>query len=156
MEPTIIERESELAIGLAISFCPGTSSDIATLWRSFNQRKDEIPHAKASYSLGVVLSQHSSIEQKSDRDMIYVASLPVMLVQQIPADMISLELPAGRYAVFTHSAPIGDIQKTLTYIWQEWPGIKDARTDAPCFELYDDRFDAITGTGEVEIFVALK
>jgi AraC family transcriptional regulator len=59
--------------------------------------------------------------------------------------------------VFTHADHISTIRRTVNTIWNRWlpqSGMKVA--DAPNFERYDERFDASTGVGGLEIWVPVK
>jgi AraC family transcriptional regulator len=61
-----------------------------------------------------------------------------------------------RYAVFTHEGPIESIRATWNAAMNEWlpkSGFKSANT--PDFERYDERFDAETGSGIVEIWLGI-
>ena len=70
--------------------------------------------------------------------------------------MDDVSIPAGRYAVFTHSGHISDLPKTVYTIWNK--SLPDAglnTREAPDFELYDCRFDPLTGRGDVEIWIPI-
>ena len=74
----------------------------------------------------------------------------------LPDGMTAVDIPAGRYAVFTHSGNIADFPTTVHAVWN---GGLDAagvsHRPAPDFELYDDRFDPRTGDGDVEIWIPI-
>ena len=56
-----------------------------------------------------------------------------------------------------HDGHISDISKTIYTIWNKAlsdEGLEPAET--PDFELYDQRFDAATGRGTVEIWIPVK
>ena len=68
-----------------------------------------------------------------------------------------VDIPASRYAVFTHSGHISDFPKTVYTIWNKYlpdAGLEPAGT--PDFELYDRRFDPDTGRGDVEIWIPIS
>ena len=71
-----------------------------------------------------------------------------------PDGMESLDVPAGQYAVFTHSGHIADLPKTIYTIWNKTLGEAGLKPRAaPEFELYDKRFDPETGRGIVEVWI---
>jgi AraC family transcriptional regulator len=58
--------------------------------------------------------------------------------------------------VFTHSAHISTIRRTVNTIWNHWlpaSGMKAA--DAPNFEHYE-KFDSSTGNGGLEIWIPVR
>ena len=66
----------------------------------------------------------------------------------------AVDIPASRYAVFKHVGHISDFNKTVYTVWNKGlpdAGLTPAKT--PDFELYDDRFDARTCMGTVEIWI---
>lgn len=55
---------------------------------------------------------------------------------------------------FSHKGPISKLGETVNYIWGIWiPQSGCKLVDAPDFELYDDRFNPETMSGEFEIYV---
>jgi AraC family transcriptional regulator len=65
-------------------------------------------------------------------------------------------VPAARYAVFLHEGNVATIQRTWQEILSVWlPASGMQSNNTPDFELYDDRFDAKTGDGGVEIWLAV-
>ncbi len=156
MEPKIIKRGPELAIGMGASFVPGATEDIGKLWGEFVKRRDEIKHCKP-YDLGVCMGNHPTITKAPGDSFIYVSACAVEKVDSVPAGMVLCEIPEATYALFTHKGPIANIKHTVDYIWGTWiheSGYKLLET--PDFELYDDRFCPETGSGEVDIYVPIE
>jgi AraC family transcriptional regulator len=70
--------------------------------------------------------------------------------------MVALALPARSYAVFTHAGHISRLHETVKQIWGVWLPASSLRyAHQPDFELYDDRFDPLSGEGEVDIYVPI-
>jgi AraC family transcriptional regulator len=156
MQPTIVTRPGEAAIGMGDSFIQGQSVEISELWMRFVPRMHEIKHRR-SYDLGLCMSVHPQIQMKAGDKFVYVAAVPVEKVDEIPEGMVLCEIPEATYARFTHKGPILDIKHTVEYIWGTWvPQSGYELRDTPDFELYDERFDPKTGTGEVDIYVPIK
>ena len=86
----------------------------------------------------------------------YLTGVEVKDFAAVPAEFSRLQIPAQRYAVFTHKDHISAIRRTWFSIWNK--GLPDAGLEAtggPEFERYDERFDGRSGTGEVEIWIPI-
>ncbi len=156
MQPKIVKRDRELAIGIGDSFIQGQSEEIGALWGRFVLRMHEIQNRK-EYDLGVCTSKHPTIVKKEGDTFIYVAAVAVENADHVPQGMVVCDIPAATFAVFTHKGPILNIKHTCEYIWGTWlPESGYELNDIPDFELYDSRFDPQTGSGEVDIYVPIK
>jgi AraC family transcriptional regulator len=156
MQPKFVTRGPELAIGMAGSFAQGDTERISALWQDFVKRMPAIKHQKP-YSLGVCMSNHPDVVKTSGDTFVYVAALPVTQVNDLPDGMVICDIPEATYALFTHKGAIADIKHTVEYIWGTWvPESGCQLLDSPDFELYDERFDPQSGTGEVDIYVPVK
>jgi AraC family transcriptional regulator len=76
----------------------------------------------------------------------------------LPGDLSQISIPAHRFAVFTHSGDVSTLHDTIDQIWRRWlpESGHEAEPGAAFFERYGDDFDPRTGTGNVEIWVAVK
>lgn len=157
MEPKIITREEEFAIGMGGSFTPKSTNEIHTLWTKFMPRSKDILNKKNDYvTLGICAKNHPKITKDSNECIVYIAAFPVNSIDQIPKGMVSCTLAAGRYAVFTHKGHLRNLPETLNYIWGTWmPSAQYEFRDEPDFELYDERFDPEKMEGEFDIFVPI-
>ena len=65
-----------------------------------------------------------------------------------------VDMPAHRYAVFTHEGRISAIRRTWRTIYTKWlPDSRLTRADGPDFERYADDFDPDRGIGGIEIWI---
>lgn len=88
--------------------------------------------------------------------MEYMCAVEVRSFDGLPKDVGRMRVPAATYAVFVHEGDVATIQSTWQQILSKWlpsSGMRSANT--PDFELYDDRFDAATGSGVVEIWLGV-
>lgn len=79
-------------------------------------------------------------------------------IKDIPIQLTTIRINAGKYAVFTHFGAIKDINKTYQYIWNTWffetNEVIDQRAD---FELYDERFlGKNDNMSQVDIYIPIK
>ena len=83
----------------------------------------------------------------------YMCAVEVVAFEGLPPGVGRMRVPAQRYAVFTHRGHVAGLRATWDAIWQQWlphSGFRPANT--PDFERYDERYDARTASGEIEIW----
>ena len=86
----------------------------------------------------------------------YMAGVATRAID-VAAPFKTCQIPAARYAVFTHEGSLAHIQETVGYIFGEWLPASDYElAGTPDFELYDERFDPIKDEGELEYWVPIK
>jgi AraC family transcriptional regulator len=143
--PVMREHRAFRVVGLGTDVRGHDISAVPGLWQSFAQRYLEIGPPGVTYGVSYDIGDAG--------DFHYMAG---MEGPNVPADMTTCDVPGGRYAVFTHRGTVGDLPKTIYSIWNK--ALPDAGLEpalAPEFERYDERFDAVTGRGEVEIWIPM-
>lgn len=88
----------------------------------------------------------------------YVASFEVSDTNEVPDGMVIRDVPAYKYAVFTHHGKLDNLQKTYKYIYETWLPQSGLKLVSPHFdmELYDDRFEIDSDKSEFDIYVAIN
>jgi AraC family transcriptional regulator len=127
-----------------------SASSIPAQWEEFMQL-GEIPGRIDTVAYGAMCG--ADIEKQTIE---YMVGTEVASFDGVPPGLGRMRVPAARYAVFTHEGPIESIRATWNTIMNEWlpkSGFKSANT--PDFERYDERFDAETGSGIVEIWLGI-
>ena len=129
-------------------YTPQTRQNIPTQWREFAPLMDKVPGRAGKQSYGVCWNTAGC-------DFDYVTGVELAAGKPVPAGYAEVEVPAGRYAIFTHSGPITEFPQTLDKIWTQWApeaGLKIGQ--GPCVERYapDFRDDK---PGGVEVLVPL-
>ncbi len=148
--PDIKTRPAMRITGLSTACTFDDTSAIPGLWQQFNAREEEVADNPAA-AYGVCYDADGAGNFR------YLAGMERTSTHPLPADMDSIDLPAGRYAVFTHNGHIADLPKTIYTAWNK--GLSDAGLEprqAPDFERYDRRFDVATGRGAVEIWIPVQ
>lgn len=138
-------------VGMSARCSFENNSAIPGLWQTFNAREDEVEDPVSRAAFGVCC------DADGKGNFRYVAGCEVGDKTARPKGMDDVTVPAGRYAVFTHSGHIGDFAKTVYTIWNK--ALPEAGLEprmAPDFELYDQRLNADTGRGEVEIWIPVR
>ena len=127
------------------------NAGIPSVWQQFVRREGEIENADLGAGYGLCCNADEAGRFR------YVAAVGVRGTGDVPDGMEAVDVPAQRYAVFTHSGHISDIKKTVYTVWNKAlpdAGLTPARS--PDFELYDKRFDPETGRGIVEIWIPVE
>lgn len=137
--------------GLSGRYTFETNQGIPAQWQRFAPHFGNVPGQIGWTSYGVC----RSLEDACGFD--YISGVEVADDADIGPELVSLRIPAQRYLVFVHRGHIAAIRKTVYTIWnRSLPESGHEVADSPDFELYDQRFDATTGSGEVEIWVPIR
>jgi AraC family transcriptional regulator len=139
-------------VGERYNHCDSGSAGIPSQWQQFHQKFGEIPNAVGG---GIAFGVCCNGDDSGNFD--YIAGIEVSDFSDLPREFARVRIPAQRYAVFRHTEHISTIRRTVGAIWNQWlpqSGLKVA--DAPNFERYDAKFDAMTGNGGLEIWVPVK
>lgn len=88
----------------------------------------------------------------------YTCGVQVDVPRDVPGELETITLPARTYLVFAHRGHISELRHTMSAIWGEYMPSATNEPDgsAPMFELYDEKFDAHTGLGGIEIWIPIK
>ena len=146
--PVLQDRPGFTVVGLALRCSFMDPSGIPALWRDFNDRIDEVATTPRE-AFGVCFDG-------DDTGFRYLAGMEPDDATT-PQGMERLDIPAARYAVFTHDGHISDFPKTVYTIWNK--ALAEAKlcpAGTPDFEVYDQRFNVETGRGQVDICIPVK
>ena len=152
LEAPRIEDGRDLKIaGLSGRFTFETNQAIPALWQRFIPHLGNIPGQVGWTTYGIC----SNGDDAGSFD--YTCGVEVSELADVQSDLECIRIPARRYLVFTHRGHISTIRSTVYSIWNKYlPGSGHQSACAPDFELYDERFDPDSGTGEVEIWIPIK
>ncbi|MBB6068902.1 putative transcriptional regulator YdeE [Longimicrobium terrae] len=128
-----------------------TSRDIPMQWEEF-RRMGPPPGRQGTASYGVICGANME-----ERSMEYMCAVEVDSLQDVPPEYGRMRITRQRYAVFTHEGGVSKLGDTWGSIWNDWlPRSGYQSAHRPDFERYDERFDPETGSGTVEIWVAVQ
>jgi len=129
----------------------GMAKGIPQQWDDF-LKLDKVPGQVGTTSYGAICGGDPQAQT-----MEYMCAVEVASFDALPKDVGRMRVPAVRYAVFVHTGNVATIQDTWRQILSDWlpgSGVQSAQT--PDFEVYDERFDGVTGEGVVEIWLGVK
>jgi predicted transcriptional regulator YdeE len=126
------------------------AKDIPRQWDAFT-KLGRLPGQVGTTAYGAIAGGDPQTET-----MEYMCAVEVQSFEALPKELGRMRVPAVRYAVFLHEGNVATIRETwrAVFDWLPRSGMQSAET--PDFEVYDERFDAETGSGGVEIWVGVK
>jgi AraC family transcriptional regulator len=140
-----------LVVGMAERFACGASLGITALWQRFEPFMEAVPFKKEAMPIGVTRNHDE------DGGFEYIAGLEVTRFGDTPPQLIAIEIPAHRYAVFTHIGHVTRFPDTFRIIWDEaLPALGASPVEAPVLERHLPTFDPRTGEGGIEVWVPVK
>ena len=121
LEPDLCDQPEMLLVGMRTHFYGAESdrnnlgSKLPALWREFLARLGTVPEAVAGCGYGVVRPRDPDADELE-----YLAAVAVHREIPVPPGMLTLRLPAGRYAKFTHRGCVDRMDQTVNYIYGNW------------------------------------
>lgn len=127
------------------------SEEIPRQWDDF-QKLGALPGQVGATAYGAICGGDSKTQT-----MEYLCGVEVASFESLPKQLGRMRVPAVHYAVFVHEGNVATIQSTWREILTKWlPSSGMSSANTPDFEVYDDRFDAATGDGVVEIWLGVQ
>lgn len=148
--PRLVHNKPLLVAGVVERVSHDNGAGIPALWRRFHQTVADIPARIGDTAYGVCCNGDDA------GNFDYIAGVEVADYSDLPRAFAKIRIPAATFAVFSHDEHISVIRRTVSTIWNHWlPSSGYTVADAPNFERYDRRFDPLTGSGGLEIWVPI-
>jgi AraC family transcriptional regulator len=127
-----------------------SNNEIPQLWDQFGPKMGILPHRIDPQSCYGVCDNFDEEANVFD----YVAACEVKAGEEMPEGMVTREIPAQTYAVFTATLP--EIQASMGYIYSTWlPPSEYERGAGPEFELYGEEFSPVDPASKFYIYVPI-
>lgn len=138
--------------GLLDSYSRDRRAQIPVQWERFVPYLGKIPGQIDGDSYGV------TVRMGPDCEIDYLTGVAILDAADLPEGFTSIDLAPQRYAVFTHSGHVMEIEELFGKIWSEWVPDAPVRAtrEVPCFERYTPEFNPETGLGGMEIWIPLQ
>lgn len=150
MQPKIVERNEFKVIGISETYTQLNTQNIPQLWKQFILQINSITRRKN------INTSYGVCNPINNGEIDYIAAVEVEDLDDIPHGMVGNIIPTQTYALFTHCGPIQKIHETISYIWATWlPNSPYITTGTPDFEQYDERFDAVNLSGEIDFYIPI-
>ena len=155
MQPKIVNRPAFKAVGLSY-VGKNENAEISQMWGVFNQRFNEPKNINKKESFGLCFSTLEGPSRPGEFE--YVSSVEVADDTNIPAGMVYRQVPAYKYAVFTHHGKLDSLGETYQYIYNTGlaqAGLKP-HPDKFDMEVYDQDFKLGSDESKFYIYVAVE
>ena len=148
-EPRIVFAEAMSLIGLRMTHAmPTLAIEIPKQWQAFRQQFAAAHNGEVTY--GICCHANAT-------EMEYMCGVETASLALAPEHAGKIIIPAQKYAVFLHEGRIADIGNSWDQILHQlMPALNLEDAPTPSFERYDQRYNAITGVGAVEIYCPIK
>jgi len=155
MQPKIINRPAFKAVGLSY-VGKNENGEIGQMWGRFNQISNQIKRSNDKEAFGLCFSTVQGPSQPGEFE--YVSSFEVTDDKDVPEGMVYREVPAHKYAVFTHHGKLDTLSETYAYIYNT--GLAQAglevHPDKFDMEVYDKDFLFDSDDSKFYIYVAIQ
>lgn len=160
MKPEIVELEAMTVVGLQ-SLISTKCNLIPKLWERFMPRDKEIKHIsgpQAAFGVSFGMEEIQAEGEQKDFEFFHLVGLPVSNTEDLPEGMSYKNVPAHKYAKFTHKGLLSKLSDTYNEIFYQWlPSSKYTYGGLGCdLEWYDDRFKLDSEDSEFDIYVPIK
>jgi len=137
-------------VGLSARLDCADSAGIPGLWQRFGPYLGHIPGQSGRAAYGVIANGDDG------GNMDYTCAVEASELAAVPAGLSRLTLGAQRYVVFTHPGHVSGLRGTFVTVLNEWlPNSGHGMAPAPLLERYGPGFDALTGWGDIEVWIPL-
>lgn len=127
------------------------SDDIPAQWQRFQPYIGNILGQVGQTAYGVIYNSDGA--GRFD----YLSGVEVSDFSRLSDGLSRVQIPAQRYAVFSHRGHVSAIRSTCDAIWNKWlPESGHQAAGGPFFERYGKEFNPQAGMGGVEIWIAIK
>ena len=160
LTPEIVELDTMTVVGMS-SLISSKCNLIAKLWMRFMPRGTEVQHVamqKVAFGVSSGMEMLSAEGEPPEYEFMHLVGYPVDSAEDVPEGMSYKQVPAHKYAKFTHKGPISTLGSTYNGIFMEWLPSSDEEYDpSGCdLEWYDERFKHEEEDSEFDIYVPIK
>ena len=155
MQPTIVSRSAFKAIGLSY-VGKNEHGEISQMWGRFNKRSNEVKNINEKEAFGLCFS--TVVGPARPGEFEYVACLEVADDSAVPTGMVYRQVPAYKYAVFTHHGKLDKLGETYQFVYctgLAQAGLKP-HPDKFDMEVYDEAFKIDSDESRFYIYVAVE
>jgi predicted transcriptional regulator YdeE/DNA-binding transcriptional MerR regulator len=155
MQPKIVNRPAFKAIGLSY-VGKNEHHEISQMWDRFNQQSRAIQSINDKEAFGLCFSTVEGPSRPGEFE--YVSCFEVTDDKAVPPGMVYRQVPAYKYAVFTHHGKLDTLGETYQFIYNTGlaqAGLKP-HPDKFDMEVYDEDFKLGSDESKFYIYVAVE
>lgn len=153
-EPQFLDAQPLLLAGMREPLDENAAKNIPLLWQKFSPFIGKTPHQIGLDCYGVCAASYAN-----QQIFFYMAAVEVADFSALPEALSSMQLPAQRYAVFSHSAHVSRIRETIDAVFDQWLPQAQVHHDNQVihfFERYSKDYDPAAGLGGMEIWLPIS
>lgn len=157
-KPKIVTIQEKKLVGIKIRTSLAENRTFE-LWNRFKKEISEIPGKKdTGYYAVQIFDENLGFDQFTPQTFFEKwAAVEVESLENIPEELETFLLPAGKYAVFIHKGLPETFPNTSQYIFGEWlPNSGFEVDDRPHFEIMADDYRADDPEAEEEVFIPIQ
>ncbi len=144
LEPEIRELDNLYLAGRKLAINKDNIDELIAAWYEIKANQNKLN----SYEMPEVFEIHQFVSNPDhfiyhDENSTFhrIISARKDILKTVPDDFVSIFVPKGKYAVFTHNGTRIDSHLTVDYIWATWMMKNDIETDErPAFEYYGSQY----------------
>ncbi|MFF2480339.1 GyrI-like domain-containing protein [Paenibacillus sp. NPDC058071] len=150
MEPKVVEQEAFSVVGMDWD-SQSSEGDIPLLWHRFVPREHEI-EGKRQPEVNYGICVPTDTER-----FIYIAGFEAD-GERLPGGMVKVDVPAQRYAVFTHKGKVEELGETYELIYSKWLPLQGLKVVKGIdYERYGERFlGPDNENSEMDIYIPIE
>jgi predicted transcriptional regulator YdeE/DNA-binding transcriptional MerR regulator len=155
MQPKIVNRSAFKAVGMSY-VGKNENGEIGQMWDRFNQNCQGIKNINNKEAFGLCFNTVEGSARPGEFE--YVACFEVADNKAVPEGMVYRQVPAYKYAVFTHHGKLDKLGETYQYIYNAGlaqAGLK-VHPDKFDMEVYGQDFLLGSDDSEFYIYVAIQ
>ena len=159
LTPEIVELDAMKVVGMS-SLINSKSNLIGKLWLRFMPRGKEVQHVsmeKTAFGVSFGMEMLSPDSTPPEYEFMHLVGYPVSSTDDVPEGMSYKNVPAHKYAKFTHKGPLSKLGGTYNEIFAQWlPASGEEYAPSGCdLEWYDERFKHEEEDSEFDIYVPI-
>jgi predicted transcriptional regulator YdeE/DNA-binding transcriptional MerR regulator len=155
MQSRIVNRPAFKVVGLSY-VGKNEHGEIGQMWGRFNQQSHAIKSINDKEAFGLCFSTVEGVFRPGEFE--YVSGFEVADDRNVPQGMVYRQVPAYKYAVFTHHGKLDTLGETYQYIYKSalaQAGLKP-HSDKFDMEVYDEDFKLGQDDSKFYIYVAIE
>lgn len=153
-EPQILDAAPLLLAGMREPLDENSAQNIPLLWQKFSPFIGTTPQQIGHNCYGVCAASYANQQM-----FYYMAAVEVADISALPEALSSMQLPAQRYAVFSHNGHVSRIRETIDAVFDQWLPQAQLGHDNRVihfFERYSKDYVPETGLGGIEIWLPIS
>lgn len=152
LPPNFENRAAMRFAGISKRHQMSHAAGIPAQWQQFQPYIGNIDGGLGDAAFGIVSNSGADCD-----DFEYIVAVQIKLNADAPKELTIANVPAMRWARFTHSGDVTSLRSTIAAAadWLSGAGIEPSSEDYSFLEYYGPKFDPKSGTGDVEVWFGL-